>query len=196
MNLDHWILAFLWILYFVIHSLLAATQVKLLFESLVGKFFVYYRLAYNIIATVTLLLILYFQYSFSSPVLIKLSILKYVAFIIFVCPGLIIMMASTIKYFKLLSGIHSTSKTTIPSELKLNGIHKYVRHPLYFGTLLFIWGLFFIFPMLNNLISVFGITIYIFIGLRFEEKKLIMEFGESYKAYRRKIPALFPQFKK
>ena len=78
------------------------------------------------------------------------------------------MMASTIKYFKLLSGIHSTSKTTIPSELKLNGIHKYVRHPLYFGTLLFIWGLFFIFPMLNNLISVFGITIYVLIGLRFE----------------------------
>lgn len=103
------------------------------------------------------------------------------------------MMVSVLKYFKLLSGIRSIFLATPPTELKLEGIHKYVRHPLYLGTLLFIWGLFFIFPLLNNLIAAAAITIYVLIGIKFEEKKLLNEFGNVYAEYMKKVPGLIPK---
>ncbi|MEP6926989.1 MAG: isoprenylcysteine carboxylmethyltransferase family protein [Ginsengibacter sp.] len=194
LDLNHWILFFLWIFYCVIHSTLATAKVKSIFEKASGKFFRYYRLAYTIFAAVTLLLILYFQYSFASPALINQSTIKYISFVIFVLPGLIIMMISILKYFKLLSGVRSLFEGNLPTELQKKGIHRYVRHPLYSGTLLFIWGLFFIFPMVNNLIAVGVITGYVLIGIRLEEKKLLIEFGNLYKDYISEVPMLIPDF--
>jgi len=174
---------------------LAASKVKLFFEKISGRFFRYYRLAYSILATVTLVFILYFQYSFTSPILINSIFIKYASLIIFVIPGLVIMMVSIVKYFKLLSGVRSLFLPKPPGGLKLDGIHKYVRHPLYSGTLLFIWGLFFIFPMLNNLIAVIIISGYVLIGIIFEEKKLLKEFGNLYADYISRVPMLIPSLK-
>lgn len=183
----------IWIIYCVLHSILAATSVKAFLKRKTGNLFRYYRLAYSVFATLTLLLVLYFQYSFRSQVLIDSLFLKYFFLFSFVLPGFIIMMASVFKYFKLLSGVRSLYQATPPNELKQDGIHKYVRHPLYLGTLLFIWGLFFLFPLVSNLIAVVIITIYVLIGIRFEEQKLLREFGNVYAAYIKQVPPLIPR---
>jgi methanethiol S-methyltransferase len=60
---------------------------------------------------------------------------------------------------------------------------------------LFVWGLFFVFPFLNNLIAVILLTLYVFIGISFEEKKLIKEFGKNYEAYILNVPMLIPRFR-
>ena len=106
------------------------------------------------------------------------------------------MVISILKYFKLLSGVRTLYQANPSMELQREGIHNYVRHPLYLGTLLFIWGLFFIFPMLNNLIAVVIITGYVFIGIRLEEKKLLIEFGNLYADYISRVPMLVPDFKR
>ena len=106
------------------------------------------------------------------------------------------MMISILKYFKLLSGVRTLYQVKPSTELRQEGIHNYVRHPLYLGTLLFIWGLFFIFPMLNNLIAVIIITGYTLIGIRLEEKKLLIEFGNLYAGYISRVPMLIPRFKR
>lgn len=105
-------------------------------------------------------------------------------------------MVSILKYFKLLSGIRTLYQAKPSTELRREGIHNYVRHPLYLGTLLFIWGLFFIFPMLNNLIAVVIITLYVLIGIWLEEKKLLIEFGNLYADYISQVPMLIPGFKR
>jgi len=176
--------------------MLAASKVKLFFKKISEKFFRYYRLVYSIFSTVTLIFILYFQYSFASPVIINSVFIKYASLIIFVFPGVVIMMISIVKYFKILSGVRTLYQVKPPAELKLEGIHKYVRHPLYLGTILFVWGLFFIFPLLNNLIAVILITGYILIGIRFEEKKLLIEFGNSYADYISRVPMLIPHLER
>jgi protein-S-isoprenylcysteine O-methyltransferase Ste14 len=186
----------MWLLYCVLHSLLAASSVKSFFEKISGNFFRYYRLAYSIFATVSLAFLLYFQYSFNSFLLINSFFIKIVVLLVLVLPGCIIMAVSILKYFVLLSGVRTLYEAKPALELKRNGIHKYVRHPLYSGTLLFIWGLFFIFPMLNNLIAVMIITAYVLIGLSFEEKKLLKEFGSSYSNYISEVPMLLPNFKR
>lgn len=106
------------------------------------------------------------------------------------------MFISIKKYFLLLSGIRSVYQAVPPVELKVKGIHRLVRHPLYSGTILFVWGLFFIYPMLNNLIAVLLLTAYVLIGINFEEKKLIQEFGEEYEKYISEVPMLIPNIRK
>ena len=191
---DYIILALLWIFYCVLHSVPAAAKWKSFLERNTGKLFRYYRISYSIFFTITLFGILYFQYSFKSTQLFQSLVLKYISLLLLLLPGLLIMGISIFKYFKLLSGIRSLYQAKPSAHLKLEGIHKYVRHPLYLGTILFIWGLFFIFPMLNNLIAIIIITLYTLIGIQFEEKKLIKEFGNEYTEYIKKVPAIIPRF--
>ena len=94
----------------------------------------------------------------------------------------------------LLSGVRSIFTSVATPELKVNGIHKYVRHPLYSGTILFVCGLFFIFPTLSNLIAATLLILYVLIGIVFEEKKLKREFGNAYVEYMSKVPKLIPSF--
>jgi len=195
MNSSRWLLIFFWIIYYVVHSLLASTPVKVFFENKTGKWFRYYRLFYTIFATFTLGLLLYFQFSINNELLIKSVVLKYISLIFLVTPGIIIMIIAIKKYFMLLSGIRSVFLASPPDELKIEGIHRIVRHPLYSGTILFVWGLFFIFPLLNNLIAVILLTLYVLIGIKFEEKKLIKEFGKKYEEYIKNVPGLIPNFK-
>lgn len=195
MNREHWILVVLWIVYYFLHSFLAATSVKDWFHKKLGKHYRYYRLAYTIFAALTLVALLFYQYSFLSPQLIHSTALKYISAIILVLPGLVTMIISVGKYFLLLSGVRSLYTSIATPELKVNGIHRYMRHPLYSGTILFVTGLFFIFPTLSNLVAVVLLIAYVLVGLIFEEKKLVKEFGQSYLQYRSKVPKLIPYFR-
>lgn len=195
MSGSHYILIFWWMLYYVLHSVFASLTVKQFVEKNWNKSSRYYRLSYSIMATIGLVLILIYQYSFPSPSLHHSVIVQYAAFFLLVLPGAIIMFISLKKYFFLLSGIRSIYRRVPPKELKVEGIHRWVRHPLYSGTILWVWGLFFIFPILSNFIAVVLLTLYVIIGIGFEEKKLIKEFGEKYERYIAEVPMLIPGLK-
>ncbi len=107
--------------------------------------------------------------------------------------GLAIMAVVIRKYFFSLSGISVFYKEEAPLALEQGGMHRYVRHPLYFGTLLFIWSLFLLFPYLNNLLACLVITLYTVFGARLEEKKLVAQFGEQYRRYQQTVPMLIPR---
>lgn len=192
--MNHLLLLLFWIVYYAVHSILASTSVKGFFKKKSGKYFRYYRLSYSIFATITLAFLLYFQYSFYSPILIKSTLIKYFSILFLALPGMVVMFISIKKYFLLLSGIRSVFYATPAAELKVNGIHHFVRHPLYSGTILFVCGLFFVFPTLSNLISVLSLIFYVLIGIIFEEKKLVKEFGADYLHYMEKVPKLIPSF--
>ena len=185
-----------WIVYYAIHSILASTSVKKMAVKSLGKLNRYYRLFYSAFATITLAVVLYFQYSLESPRFAIPLLFKYTSLILLILPGIAIMFIAIKKYFMLLSGIRSIFVPVPPSGLKLGGIHRFVRHPLYSGTILFVWGLFFVFPFLNNLIAVVLLTAYVLIGIGFEEKKLIKEFGTIYQKYMLEVPMLIPDIKK
>ena len=70
--------------------------------------------------------------------------------------------------------------------------YKYVRHPIQAGTML---GLFAT-PVMSggHLFFALGMGVYILIGLWFEERSLIDEFGATYEAYRKRTPMLIPLF--
>ena len=110
--------------------------------------------------------------------------------------GGLIMLLCIKKYFLSLSGLKSlVAEEIVANELRIDGVHQYVRHPLYFGTFVFIWGLLLLFPYLSLLIANSIITIYTLIAIRFEEQKLVDEFGEAYIKYKNNVPMILPNMK-
>ena len=191
------IVGILWAGYCIVHSLMAAPSFKKRIEILFGKAYKYYRLFYNLFATATLAAIIIYQLSFPSPVLFKINLFIQILAGIVITTGLIIMGICIRKYFIQESGLlwlnPGNSKPKI--ELQITGIHKIVRHPLYLGTFIFAWGLFILFPAVSLLIADGIITIYTLIAIKFEEKKLLKEFGQVYKDYQRKVPMIIPHLR-
>jgi protein-S-isoprenylcysteine O-methyltransferase Ste14 len=201
MNKDHWILFWGWCLFGVIHSIMATTRCKSLFSRWMGRYFRYYRFAYSLLALISLCAVLAWQFSIHSRTIASWPRLKYLVGLPAGLIGLFFMWNAFRKYFFNLSGVAIFSKRRYANELgkegvlETGGLYSYVRHPLYLGTLLFIWSLFLFFPLLNNLLACGLITLYTLAGIYLEEKKLLNTFGEPYAAYRRKVPMLIPRLR-
>ncbi|MBP87863.1 MAG: hypothetical protein CMJ64_14260 [Planctomycetaceae bacterium] len=69
-------------------------------------------------------------------------------------------------------------------------LYKIVRHPLQLGLLIGMWST----PTMTmtHLMLSATMTIYIFIGLHFEEKDLVATLGEDYEEYRKRVRMLIP----
>jgi methanethiol S-methyltransferase len=190
---DHIILVVLWLLFGVLHSLLAAEWWKRLMQRRLGAGYKYYHFAYSVFAALTLIGILLFQFAMPSRLLYAAPLWVNVLLCLPVLTGLLITGVVIKKYFFSLSGISVFYKQQPPVVLEQGGLHRYVRHPLYFGTLLFIWALFFVFPYLNNLLACIVITLYTLLGAKLEERKLVAQFGEQYLIYQKRVPMLIPR---
>jgi len=189
---SHIILVLLWLLFGILHSVLAAKGWKRRMQRWLGPNFKYYHFAYSVFAAVSLIGILVFQFTMQSQLLYAAPVWVKGLLCLPALTGLFIMLVVIKKYFFALSGISVFYKHQPPPVLEQGGLHRFVRHPLYFGTLLFIWSLFFVFPYLNNLLACIVITLYTVWGARLEEKKLVDQFGEKYVTYKRKVPMIIP----
>jgi protein-S-isoprenylcysteine O-methyltransferase Ste14 len=193
---SHIILAILWILYCLLHSILASDQFKDIVHRWMKNNFRFYRLYYNLFAKISLIAIVIYQSSLKSILLFKPGIFSVSVGLLIGITGLSIMAICISKYFKGLSGLFTVAEKKPGGELIISGIHQWMRHPLYFGTFLFIWGGWIAYPLYSLLISNLIITIYTLIGIRLEEKKLIAEYGEQYKSYQQNVPMIIPGGKK
>ena len=188
MNFSYIVLCFLWITYCLLHSFLANSRLKSFLQLKTGISNRWYRLAYNIFALTSLLLIIIFQAKFPSHFIFKESLsVKFLA-TFFGGIGMYIMIICIMMYFKQLSGIKN-----IKPVLVTTGLHRFVRHPLYLGTFIFLTGILLAFPLLSNLYAFIIIITYTLWGIRLEEKKLVEEFGNEYFQYQHNVPMILPR---
>lgn len=188
--------AFLWLAYGALHSLLADNGVKQFFERKMGSGYRYYRLTYNLLAFVFLAGIIAYQFTLPAHSLWVFDWRLHVAGNVLKYGGLLIVLIGISGYnFKEFSGLAFSPRNADAGSgtLKTDGLLRYVRHPIYSGTILFIWGLFLSDSLMRTLVMAAGITLYTLIGIYFEEKKLVAEFGDAYREYSRRVPMLLPK---
>ncbi len=90
-------------------------------------------------------------------------------------------------YFNLMN------KTEPPPLFMDRFLYKIVRHPLQLGVLIGLW----LTPTMSmtHLMLSSVMSIYVFIGLYFEEKDLVKNLGENYSRYKKRVPMIIPFLK-
>ncbi|MGD9810206.1 MAG: isoprenylcysteine carboxylmethyltransferase family protein [Sphingobium sp.] len=81
-----------------------------------------------------------------------------------------------------------------PVPFVKRAMYRYIRHPIQTGVLIGIWAT----PSMSMTQFVLSVcfSIYIFIGLRFEERDLIAQHGDAYRDYMMEAGKVFPAFGK
>jgi len=79
-----------------------------------------------------------------------------------------------------------------PLKFTKRAMYKYIRHPIQTGVLIGVWAT----PTMTKtqIVLSIGFTLYIFVGLWFEERDLIAEHGEDYLQYRKETGKVLPKF--
>ncbi|HTH31120.1 MAG TPA: isoprenylcysteine carboxylmethyltransferase family protein [Lacibacter sp.] len=183
------LLLLLWTLYFILHSLLAAEPVKHWLQRVSGLSAQAYRIVYNLFNLAALVAILWLHEQTTSTLLFPGNLFSAVAGVLIIMAGLVLMIMSAREYH-LPSFFGFKKETNMPLQVK--GLHRYMRHPLYSGTLLFWIGVCIAFPFFKNWFLLLLMIVYLFIGMWLEEKKLIRVFGDEYRNYMKQVKRLIP----
>lgn len=186
-------LAVAWILYGLLHSLLASLRWKAWLARRVPSLMPNYRLIFNVTAIVTVLPILWLLVRANGPYLwqwrgawhwlaIGLTVAAGIAF-------LISLAAYDLGEFTGLRAGQMPGTLLDAGDFRIGIFHRHVRHPWYFFSLVAIWV-----QDMNAaiLVTALAITAYLVVGTYFEERKLIARYGATYERYKARVPGLFP----
>jgi len=86
--------------------------------------------------------------------------------------------------------LHFVKTTYTPVAFSQHIFYRWIRHPMMLGMLIAFWAT----PImhLDHLVFSLGMTVYILVGIHFEEKGLAHDLGEPYRAYQKKTKKVIP----
>lgn len=94
--------------------------------------------------------------------------------------------------------VHRKAPRSVYSIDKIirEGVYQRVRHPIYSGDIVLVWGIFSHWPSHRALSSVIWLTIILFFWMRLEEKALTEKFDRDYLEYKKQVPMVVPRMLK
>lgn len=185
------LIATAWLAYGALHSWLAGRACK----QWVGRHWPHllpaYRLLFNLVAIALLMPPLWLAWRFDGPVLWQVP--GWIAW-----PALILALAGfawSTRWYDgaTFLGLAQLRRGVGPDDQReaftLSPLHRHVRHPWYALGLLVLWTRDMNAAWLTTAVIV---TLYLIVGSRLEENKLIALYGEAYRRYRARVPGLVP----
>lgn len=187
-----------WLAWCAVHSLLITPAVRAWIRRRLGRHDRGFRLLYNAVAVLTLLPVVLYGRTLHGAELWRWDgpwVALRVALALLV---LWLARAGARKYdlrhflglTQLATGTdHATLSTS--GRLDTTGVLSITRHPWYLAGLMFVWideGVVDTPALVENTV----LSLYLVVGTVLEERKLVREFGDDYRAYQRRVPMLVP----
>lgn len=189
--MEYVLLTLSWTIFYTLHSLLASSKLKRILRVKIGSGFKWYRLFYSAFSLVLIIGIM-FQ-SALIPKMIWISKGTFAMYLgyLFAAFGTIILVKSA-KKIALSNFIGFNTSEQKPEKLVISGIYSKIRHPLYAGLILVFLGYLFFSGSVTAAVHLACLLAYLPFGIYFEEKNLIDLYGDQYRDYRSKVPAILP----
>jgi protein-S-isoprenylcysteine O-methyltransferase Ste14 len=177
------------------HSLMARRSFKRWWTQIVPP--AVERSTYVLAATLALALLLWQWRPITEPVIWSLedpAAVNAIWVIFWLGWGVLLLATFLINHFELFGLRQVFSRLLgrdIPeAEFRTPLLYRYVRHPIYLGFVLAFWAT----PVMTagHLMFATGGTGYILVGIWFEERDLVAQFGERYHRYREQVGMLIP----
>lgn len=199
--LDHLAYAALWASFGVVHSVLAAGSVKAWLSPVLGRG---YRLAYNLFAVAHIGAVLAIGWLVWAPAARSFSLPDWAlaAGLVLQAVGAFVLLLALRQYdlgrFGGLGQLREPAGGADPDRragqevaepLNTSGLNALVRHPIYLGAHLLLWG-----GVRDefSLATAIWASLYLWIGSRYEERRLSALYGAAYDAYRARVPGHLP----
>ncbi|MEM8968649.1 MAG: methanethiol S-methyltransferase [Bacteroidota bacterium] len=179
------------------HSIMARQPFKKRIEKWIPPFL---ERSFFVLITVLVLALLVWQWQ-PLPELVwsvQSFWLRIVVYLIFVAGWTTMLIATyLIDHYELFGVrqvlLHLQGYRMLPHTFKTPFLYQHVRHPMMLGFLVGFWAT----PdmTLSHLIFSIGMSLYILVGIIYEEKDLLREFGRDYLRYQCLVPRLIPSIK-
>ena len=176
----------------LVHSMVASHGFKDFLRRTLGDGFMkFYRLLYNIFAVVSIAPALYLAVALPDRELYRIPAPWSYGMLAGQGLSALLLLVAVLQtdVFSFI-GLRQLIEGEKPARMVTGGLYRLVRHPLYTFSLLVLW----MSPTvsLNSFIMYVSFTAYILIGIFFEERKLLREFGQEYASYKTVTPMLIP----
>jgi protein-S-isoprenylcysteine O-methyltransferase Ste14 len=186
-----------WVLFYLLHTTLAASKLKRILESKWPRSYKWYRLLYSVFSGVFFVgLLIQAVFLPVERIFSPNPFTQYAGYM--VSTGGIIVLLRSVRQYSLNAflGFQKAAASTEGTQLITSGIYSQIRHPLYLGLVGIFIGYFLVSGTLGALIHLSCLLAYLPVGIYYEEKNLISEFGESYRKYQTQVPVFFPKIHK
>ena len=187
----------LWTAYCILHSFLISITFTKFISRILKKYYAFYRLFYVLSALILLILLIDYTSPYDNEIIVSYifpwSIIRYAlmygSLLLFF--WVFFFNYDSLSFFGIRQILNSGKELTInpAGTIKKKGLLGVIRHPMYLALIIFLWST--IFTLMDLLINTL-LTIYVIIGTILEEKKLVLEFGETYIKYPHEVPMLVP----
>jgi protein-S-isoprenylcysteine O-methyltransferase Ste14 len=178
-----------------VHSWMASLKFKEFIRRVLGNGGVrFYRLFYNVFSVISIAPVFYLMLVLPDKDFYQVPTPW--SYLMFAGSGIsVLLLFVAVLQTDVLSfvGVRQLFQEEQPAKLVTRGFYRVVRHPLYTFGLLALWLSSSV--SLNTFIVYLGLTIYILVGIYFEERKLLREFGQAYADYQSVTPMLVPGLK-
>jgi len=190
-------LALAWTAYCAAHSLLIHPPVAVRLQGWLGKRAGAYRCLFNLFSLLALVPLALWHLHLRGPWIVEWEgfwigvpvAMNLAAFALFAL-GATAYGASDFLGVASLRAAVSGGTAPAAESFATRGVLRWVRHPWYSGSFLVLWG-----HDLDaaGLTASLVLTAYLCVGTWLEERKLVAQFGDTYRQYQRQVPMFIPR---
>lgn len=194
------LIASLWAAYCALHSYLISIRFTNLMTRIFKDYYAFFRIFYIILSFVLLVPLIQYSDKIDDAVIISYGPILSLAREILISGSLLLFFWAfffnydSLSFFGIRQILNFRKEKDInsSSNIRKNGLLGLMRHPMYLALIIYLWCQTF---RMTDIIVNIVLTIYVIIGTVLEERKLVLEFGESYIEYKKEVPMLIPFMK-